>query len=450
VRRLALALALLGAGADEARAGGLGELFGPRAVGRAGVGTVSDDGAAAILTSPAALARRAAKRVQLGLSLVDDDLEHRPTRDGAPDARAQGEPWALPIGAGIAGVGPIVVGLGIAVDRAGRTFASPDPGLTLESVEQFFAYRYAGFTAHVERRTAALAAAARVSDWLAVGATASISMVRIEERRRLWAGFTSRLLIPGDPAYDVDVAVSGDDRAVPGAVFGVFVAPSSIPIELAASIAWSNQIHVAGDVDATPQVASNVAIRTTGVPTARLDLPAETTIRAGARWLGDRWTVEAGVDAWLPRDDEAPIWRVDNAAVVDVLTDRSEPLVLASRFAPRRHVAVRAALDVELVAGFLWVTGGYAWRGAGSPGDRIAPTTADLGGHTAALGVEIAAGGFTATVGWSRTFAPARTVTETRIGLDDPFDPVVTTAGLGGYDATRDVVGVSIELADDE
>jgi hypothetical protein len=272
-------------------------------------------------------------------------------------------------------------------------------------------------------------------------------MVRIEERRRLWAGFTSRLIPVGDPAYDVDVAVAGDDRAVPGAVFGVFIAPTSLPIELAASIAWTNQIHVTGESQAFAQEPANLMVAADGPVVARLDLPADTTVRAGARYLGDRWTVEAGVDAWIPRDDAAPVWRVDHAQVVDVLTGRSEPLVMASRFAPRRHVAARIALDLELVAGFLWLTAGYAYHSAGSPDDRLSPTTADLGGHTGALGVEVAAGGFTASVGWSRTFSRARTVEATGFGLDDPFDPVATTAGLGRYDAARDMVGIAIELA---
>jgi hypothetical protein len=449
VRLPCLALLLLG---GIAHAGGPGELTTPRAVGRAGVGTVSDDGTGAILTSPAALARRDTWRFQLGTVVLDDGLTHTPDRAMAPDARAQTAPVLLPAGAAITGVGPIVLGLGAAVDRAGRSLAAPDPGLSSDSIQEFFAYRYAGFSARYERRIVGLAAATRVTDWLAIGATATVSFVRVEERRRIWAGFTSRLIDVGDPAYDVDVAVSGNDGAVPGAVFGAFVAPTQLPLELAASIAWTNQVHARGDgVDAFAQNTSNLAIDLDGTApaTARLDIPADTTFRAGARYLGDRYTVEAGFDASIPRDDATPTWRIDRARVVDVLTGRSEPLEMASRFAPRRRFAGRAAVDLEVVTGFVWVTAGYAYRTPGSHADRIAPTTADLGGHTAALGVEIAAGGFTASLGWSRTFSPSRTVAATALGLDDPFDPVVTTAGLGRYDAARDMVGLVVELADE-
>jgi len=234
-------------------------------------------------------------------------------------------------------------------------------------------------------------------------------------------------------------------------VFGAFVAPTQLPLELAASIAWTNQVHVSGaGVSAFPQDGDNLAIALDGTfLRARLDVPADTTFRAGARYLGDRFTVEAGFDASIPRDGAPPTWRVENARVVDVLTGRSEPLVMASRFAPRNRYAGRAAVDLEVVTGFVWVTAGYAYHTPGSHADRVAPTTADLGGHTAALGVEIAAGGFTASLGWARTFSPSRTVDTTAFGLDDPFDPVVTTAGLGDYRASRDMVGLVVELADE-
>ncbi|MCX5745587.1 MAG: hypothetical protein NT062_24180, partial [Proteobacteria bacterium] len=59
----------------------------PRAIGRAGTGTVGDDGGGALLLDPAALARRETTRVQLGIgarlnlphggALADDRGRHR-------------------------------------------------------------------------------------------------------------------------------------------------------------------------------------------------------------------------------------------------------------------------------------------------------------------------------------------------------------------------------------
>src|SRR4051812_27477724 len=56
----------------------------PRAIGRAGTGTVGDDGAGALLVNPAAMARRDGKRVQLGFAFVDDGVDWRSDADGAP------------------------------------------------------------------------------------------------------------------------------------------------------------------------------------------------------------------------------------------------------------------------------------------------------------------------------------------------------------------------------
>ncbi|MEJ7597608.1 MAG: hypothetical protein WKG01_06835 [Kofleriaceae bacterium] len=42
----------------------------PRSIGRAGVGTVGDDGGGALVINPAAIARRDSTRVQLALRLL--------------------------------------------------------------------------------------------------------------------------------------------------------------------------------------------------------------------------------------------------------------------------------------------------------------------------------------------------------------------------------------------
>src|SRR6185503_13441902 len=80
------------------------------AAGRAGAGTVGDDGGGALLVNPAAMARRDGIRGQLGLALVDDEIAWEP--EAGPIARNQSPSSVVPMGAAIGSYGPWVFGLG--------------------------------------------------------------------------------------------------------------------------------------------------------------------------------------------------------------------------------------------------------------------------------------------------------------------------------------------------
>ncbi|HEY5952432.1 MAG TPA: hypothetical protein VIV40_43335, partial [Kofleriaceae bacterium] len=118
---------------------------------------------------------------------------------------------------------------------------------------------------------------------------------------------------------------------------------------------------------------------------------------------------------------------------------------LPSRISSRTHGALRAAFDVELISGFLWATGGYAFTTAGTPRARLSPTFGDLGGHTAALGVEATAGGFTITLGWARTWSIKEPEPVTRWQLDNPFATGDRAVPSGTYDGSTDMIGLSID-----
>jgi hypothetical protein len=106
---------------------------------------------------------------------------------------------------------------------------------------------------------------------------------------------------------------------------------------------------------------------------------------------------------------------------------------------------VRGALEVELVAGFLWATCGYAYATAGTDDAHLSGDFGDLGGHTGALGLEVAAGGFTVTLGWSRTWAPSRSASASAWLHDNPFELADHAVPPGSYDGSRDMVGLTIE-----
>ncbi|HEY5927000.1 MAG TPA: hypothetical protein VIV11_35175, partial [Kofleriaceae bacterium] len=167
-------------------------------------------------------------------------------------------------------------------------------------------------------------------------------------------------------------------------------------------------------------------------------------------WLGEWLIAEVGGDLfWFPKRAEATTWFLDDATITDVTTAlQPKTVVLAelpSRISSRTHGALRGAVDVELISGFLWATGGYAFTTAGTARARLSPTFGDLGGHTAGLGLEATTGGFTITVGWARTWSVKEPEPVSRWRLDNPFGTGDGMIPRGTYDGSTDLIGVSID-----
>ena len=112
----------------------------------------------------------------------------------------------------------------------------------------------------------------------------------------------------------------------------------------------------------------------------------------------------------------------------------------------RTHGVLRGALDVELIAGFLWATGGYAYATAGTSGARQSATFGDLGGHTLGLGLEANAGAFTVTLGWARTWSVRSPEPVTAWRLDNPFGTGDGPIPNGTFDGSTDMLGLSVDL----
>jgi hypothetical protein len=101
IRALACVLAVTA----TARADGLSIVGGsPRAIGRAGTGTVGDDGGGALLINPAAIARRDGVRGQLGIAFVDDSVAWHADSSGTPVSRDQAGVSTAPLAAAIGSV----------------------------------------------------------------------------------------------------------------------------------------------------------------------------------------------------------------------------------------------------------------------------------------------------------------------------------------------------------
>ncbi len=438
------ALVWLGVGAT-ASAGGLVITNGsPRAIGRAGTGTVGDDGGGALLVNPAALARREGYRAELGFAYVDDEIVWQSQSDGAPATRDQAPSSVAPLLAVIGSKGSWVIGLA-AMTSAVSDRSLRRPGtLPPEELGVAFDYRYAGIAGAVRRDTITVGAARRLGDTFAVGVAIGGSRVQLSELRRLWAGFSGRDAI-GAPQQDLEIAFSGSDRFVASAVGGLLVAPTDSPIELGASVAWSQPFEIRADVAAVgtgplgPSVAGDAA-------SATLHVEQPVTVRVGGRYLGERFVVELGGELGVvPESASAIGWQVHGMRVIDRSGVDANLTKVPSRVSLRTHGAVRGALDVELIGGFLWATAGYAYSVASVDRRNQSTTFGELGGHTAGLGLEGSAGGFTITLGWSRTWASTRSA-DTEMALDNPFRAGDRTVPPGFYDGSVDQLGLLLDV----
>ena len=420
----------------------------PRSIGRAGVGTASEDGAGALILDPAGLARRDSTRIQLGVAAVDDAMEWTADDSTAPVAKDHSATNLLPqVGAEFELAEGWILGVGVQTQQAlARTFASPND-VPADQLANRFEYRYAGIASTMRRDTLSAGIAHRMGDAVALGIALGGSRVGVDETRSIWA--ESVLGRAVDPNHDIAVAITARGYA-PTAVAGILVAPPDTRLELAASVAYTGAVTLSGDysaADPKPGMQPPGVAALYSLPSARLELHQPVTARAGGRWNGEHWIAEVDADLWMYASAaQSATWELSGLAVTDTANGATAPIAtLPSRLSAQTHGAIRGAVDVELVSGFLWATAGYAYTSAGTAGARLSPTFGELAGHTAAAGLEISAGGFTVALGWARTWSIARAVPASAWQHDDPFGVTQPALPAGSYDGSRDLVGISID-----
>lgn len=416
----------------------------PRAIGRAGAATVGDDGGGALLINPAAMARRDTTRGQLGVAVVDDSVQWQSDAESAPLSTGQAGSRLAPLGAVIGTLGHWILGAGV-MTAAVAERSLPRPGDMRGPLGTAYDYRYAGIAGGYRRDTLAIGAARRLGDSLALGLSLGASEVNVTEHRRLWAGFGGRDVPIGRFEDDVDVALTATDQFCASAVVGALFAPEGAPIELGASVGWMGRVRLDGSVAAAGSPAPGPWIDLPYPPRASLAISQPLAVRAGGRYVGDRLVAEIDGDLWIsPTSAESATWSVHGVRVVDSSTVTADLRRVPSRISQRTHFAVRSSMDVELVPGFLWAIAGYAFSNAGTSASRLSPSFGDLGGHTLGLGIETTAGGFTVTLGWSRTWSRATRATSV-LQLDNPFYAGDGPVKPGTYDASLDQVGILFE-----
>jgi hypothetical protein len=445
VNRLVLC-ALAALAATQARADGIAIVGGsPRAIGRAGAAVVGDDGGGALLINPAAMARRDTWRIEAGAAMVDDDVRWQTDAGGAPLTRGQAGSRLMPLAAVIGAVGDWVVGAGaMTAAISERSLARPRD--VRADLGASFDYRYTGIAGGYRRDTLALGIARRIGDSLALGLSIGASQLNVTEHRRIWAGFAGRAQMIGEPTSDVDVVLTGTDRMSESAVLGLLYAPENTPIELGASVGWARTVALEGTIEAVGNPPDGPSIVEASPLRAQLTVQQPLSVRAGGRYIGDRIVLELDGDLWIaPRGTASTSWSVQGVRIVDPSGVGVYLRRVPSRISQHTHVAMRTALDVELIPGFLWATCGYALATPGMPASRLSPTFGDLGGQTLGLGLETTAGGLTVTLGWSRTWAVS-IAAPTELSLDNPFMAGDGPVPSGTYDGSLDQIGVLLEL----
>ena len=444
--RSALFLAVIGAMVASAAAEPTGlEPPGARSTGRAGVGLVSDDSAVVLLSNPAAVARRGGRRFSLGMRLGEIDTEVIGETRTTSDQSGPSLIGSLAYAQGLGDRWVVAIAFAETADHQ-RRYPAPRFNQDPAEVADLFFYRYGGLAGSAIQRTVSAGAAVRATDWLAVGASMRISTLEVSETRSLWAGFSDREPV-GSADRDLILTTSAETFARPGASAGLLAAPIEIPIEIAAGVS----IDLPATLSGTATLAPTTDAGTPPVPgpggEATLEHPGRIVAATGLRYLGARFIAE--VNAELSRaPGRDPRWRLEPIAVTDVsgatgMVDRLDPLLEA-----RSQHAIRGAVDVALVPGFLWLTGGYSTTSAATSSATRGPLQSARRVHRIAGGAEALWSGFTVTVGYARELSVEAAVSDgAATPILNPFDAGSGPATAGRYRRSADIGALRIEYA---
>jgi long-subunit fatty acid transport protein len=456
LRSAALLVSALAAAAP-ARADGLDLPLGARALARAGANLVADDGIAALYGNPAALARRTSFRLELGLTLADRAASFTTAAAFAtppPAVASAGEVALLPSGGAALGVSDRVVVAAAFLSPTAVALDYPGVDTAYDPMHDDRAatpQRYAATRLHLGRTAVAAGAAARLLPWLAVGASGLALRTSLEAGRVLWAGPPGSTIALGglSPAYDMAFAADGTAWS-PAAGAGLVAAPPDLPFELGASLLWQGGVTITGAPALRPSRGAgaggpDVAAAVAADASARLDLPARITVRAGARLLLGRATVE--VDAERTAVDAAtPAWSLSGVAAVPAGGAPTPLTTVPLGPTLDSSLSVRGAVDVVLAPGALVLVVGYAFSSRPFTATSIGPALPADDTHTLALGVEGRVDGATVTLGLAHLFVGDRVAQTGDARVLDPFGPIDVPAGAGRVGSGATVVALDLEL----
>lgn len=442
--------ALLALWQSPVRSQSLDEALSARSIGRAGTATVSNDSGSALLHNPGAMIRRSQPRLILSGQLFDADLRYE-SSSSSPASVNRAAPVAAPLLAYHHGNerGTWVLGAVLTRGRYEVSHATPAFGQPADDITQLFSHRYGGTYYKGQRQTLALGGALRLGESLGVGMSMSVSQHKQMETRSIWAGFDGRDTLLS-PDQDLELSLDGSDDFVPGASFGILVAPPEVPLEFALSGQYRSAATLKdSSVDLTGTQPSEFPTPDALESQGSLDRASSFTLRTGVRYLAERSSTEVGVDLFFQGKDPGNDWQLQDLAVIDESGLRKELLSVNSLQSQRNHLAVRAAYDYEAILGFLWLTAGYSFSSPSVSAHRYTPVFAKLGGHTAAIGIETYYDRFTLNFGFSRRLSRSRALSAANASQEvvNPFDAGTGPVGVGKYTSSLNRIGVSLELS---
>jgi long-subunit fatty acid transport protein len=422
--------------------------LGTVALGRGGAYAADPVDGLALQYNPAGFAQQTGLRLTADASLSWQALSFAPA-DGTAAASNNGGAFLEPAGAisyGLGAVGPLS-GLTFALGAVGPSAVGKEnyaPGgpqrYALISTDYFIAYYSAAVAASFRR-------------WLSGGVTVQLVKGTAKFTQAVWSGSSQGT----DPAFDALAHVDVTSKVIPTAVIGVTVRP--VPrLAIGASYRPHFTFDATGSLT-TDLPPSAIAIRAhqVGTDTAFV-LKLPDVVRLGAQFaVNPRLLVEANVvyERWsiLKTIEIHP----QGITVVSDNFGVSKPL--GNIIFPKNYedaFSIRLGGEYALMPGRLAVRAGYLHETSAIPNQSTSVDFGNWARDMVAIGgsVSIPRTPVTVDVAYAHHFLGSRTVTDSNVTqvvtpclTPGCTDPAPTVVGNGTYDASLDVVSVSLRVA---